>query len=99
MSDLGKVKRIKQAREEAAAEIEAYRNERERQFREYEARYMGSREDVAAKIDKDTEQLLKNLDKSVKDNKDNVRLDKFPFLKFLNKPVVFFFDGYQIELT
>lgn len=70
--DLGKVKRIKQARDEAAAEVEAYRNERERQFREYEARYMGSREDVAAKIDKDTEQLLRNLDKSVMDNKENV---------------------------
>ncbi|KAF7274479.1 V-type proton ATPase subunit G-like [Rhynchophorus ferrugineus] len=67
-----KVKRIKQARDEAQAEIEAYRNERERQFREYETRHMGSKEDVAAKIDKDTEVYLRSMDKLVADNKDQV---------------------------
>ncbi|XP_050297318.1 V-type proton ATPase subunit G-like [Anthonomus grandis grandis] len=67
-----KVKRIKQARDEAQAEIEAYRRERERQFREYEAKHMGSKEDVAAKINKDTETYLRNMEKLVEDNKDKV---------------------------
>ncbi|XP_066254954.1 V-type proton ATPase subunit G-like [Euwallacea similis] len=67
-----KVKRIKQARDEAQADIEAYRRERERQFREYEARHMGSKEDVAAKIDKDTEVLLNNMEKVLEENKDKV---------------------------
>ncbi|XP_066143373.1 V-type proton ATPase subunit G-like [Euwallacea fornicatus] len=67
-----KVKRIKQARDEAQADIEAYRRERERQFREYEARHMGSKEDVAAKIDKDTEILLNNMEKVLEENKDKV---------------------------
>ncbi|KAJ8947282.1 hypothetical protein NQ318_014179 [Aromia moschata] len=70
-----KAKRIKQARDEAAAEIELYRKERERLFREYEARYMGSREDVAAKIDKDTEEHIKQLEQNVINNKDNLILD------------------------
>ncbi|KAJ8974043.1 hypothetical protein NQ317_008984 [Molorchus minor] len=67
-----KAKRIKQAREEAAAEIEAYRKERDRLFKEYEARYMGSREDVAAKIDKDTEVHFVQMEENVKNNKDLV---------------------------
>ncbi|CAG9764652.1 unnamed protein product [Ceutorhynchus assimilis] len=67
-----KVRRIKQARDEAQIEIEAYRRERERQFREYEAKHMGSKEDVAMKIDKDTEAYLKNMEKLVEDNKEKV---------------------------
>lgn len=35
---LGKAQRLKQAKEEAQAEIEAYRQERERQYRDHEAR-------------------------------------------------------------
>ncbi|CAG9813826.1 unnamed protein product [Phaedon cochleariae] len=57
-----KTRRIKQAREEAAAEVELYRNERERQFREYEAKYMGSASDVAAKIDKNTQKNMEEMD-------------------------------------
>ena len=34
----GKAQRLKQAKEEAQAEIDAYRQERERQYREHEAR-------------------------------------------------------------
>ena len=34
----GKARRLKQAKEEAQAEIEAYRQERERAFREFEAK-------------------------------------------------------------
>jgi V-type H+-transporting ATPase subunit G len=68
----GKARRIKQAREEAQAEIENYRRERERQFREYEAKYMGSREDIAAKIDKNTELMLCDVESDVKNNKEKV---------------------------
>ncbi|XP_023011986.2 V-type proton ATPase subunit G [Leptinotarsa decemlineata] len=70
-----KAKRIKQAREEAAADIELYRKERDRQFKEYEAKYMGSREDVAAKIDRDTEVIMKEMDLNVQKNKDPLIMD------------------------
>jgi len=63
---------MKQARDEAQTDIEAYRRERERQFREYEAKHMGSKEDVAAKIDKDTELLLNNMEKVLEENKEKV---------------------------
>ncbi|XP_028144689.1 V-type proton ATPase subunit G [Diabrotica virgifera virgifera] len=70
-----KTRRIKQARDEAAADIEVYRKERDRQFREYEAKYMGSKEDAAAKIEKDTEQHMTKLDESCVTNKEAVILD------------------------
>lgn len=35
---LGKARRLKQAKEEAQDEIEKYRQERERQFKEFEAK-------------------------------------------------------------
>jgi ATP synthase subunit G len=44
-----KNRRLKQAKEEAQAEIEKYKSERETQFREHEARYAGSKGDVAAR--------------------------------------------------
>ncbi|VEN49512.1 unnamed protein product, partial [Callosobruchus maculatus] len=70
----GKVRRIKQAREEATAEIEQYRAERERQFKEYEAKHMGSREDIAAQIDRDTEKHMQEMEDNIKKNKDAVGL-------------------------
>lgn len=36
--DTGKARRLKQAKDEAQAEIEKFRQERERQFKEYEAK-------------------------------------------------------------
>lgn len=38
---LGKARRIKQAKEEASAEVEAYRKERERQYKELEQAVCG----------------------------------------------------------
>ncbi|GJQ86739.1 hypothetical protein Trydic_g5541 [Trypoxylus dichotomus] len=70
-----KAKRIKQAREEAQAEIERYRQERERLFREYEAKYMGSKEDVAAKIDKNAQILIQDLHTEVENNKERVLME------------------------
>lgn len=71
---IGKVRRIKQARDEAQAEIENYRKERERQFKEYENLHLGSRDDVAAKIDKNTEQLMIKMEEEVKTNAESVIL-------------------------
>lgn len=70
---IGKARRIKQARDEAQADVERYRQERERQFKEYEAKYMGSREDVAAKIDKNTEVYITQMLQEVANNKEKVK--------------------------
>lgn len=64
---------MKQAKEEAQEEIEKYRKERERQFREFEAKHMGSREDVAAKIDQDTKQRIDDMNRAVASHKEPVR--------------------------
>ena len=68
----GKAKRIKQAREEAQAEIEKYRQERDRQFKEFEVKYMGSKTDIAAKIDKNTEIHIENMAEEVQNKKEQV---------------------------
>lgn len=68
----GKAKRIKQARDEAQAEIERYRQDGERQFREFEAKHMGCREDVAARIDKNTEIYMVQMAQEVANNKEKV---------------------------
>ncbi|XP_034825880.1 V-type proton ATPase subunit G [Maniola hyperantus] len=60
-----KAKRLKQAKEEAQDEIEKYRQERERQFKEFEAKHMGTREGVAAKIDAETKVKIEEMNKMV----------------------------------
>lgn len=65
---------MKQAKEEAQDEIEKYRKERERQFREFEAKHMGSREDVAAKIEVETKQRIEEMNKAVVNQKQPVSL-------------------------
>uniref|UniRef100_A0A0C9QR53 V-type proton ATPase subunit G n=1 Tax=Fopius arisanus TaxID=64838 RepID=A0A0C9QR53_9HYME len=67
-----KARRLKQAKEEAQEEIEKYRQERERQFREFEAKHMGSKEDVAARIDADTKIKIEEMNKGVAGHKDKV---------------------------
>ncbi|CAH1365956.1 hypothetical protein MTP99_002267 [Tenebrio molitor] len=67
-----KARRLKQAKEEAQDEIEKYRKERERQFRDFEAKHMGSKEGVAAKIDADTRQRIDDMNKAVASQKDPV---------------------------
>lgn len=69
---LGKQKRLKQAKEEAQDEIEKYRKERERQFREFEAKHMGSREDVASKIDVDTKRRIEDMNRAIQSQKEPV---------------------------
>ncbi|KAG5887602.1 hypothetical protein JTB14_002611 [Gonioctena quinquepunctata] len=70
-----KARRLKQAKEEAQDEIEKYRKERERQFREFEAKHMGSREDVAAKIEVDTKHRIEEMNKAVVSQKEPVIQD------------------------
>uniref|UniRef100_A0A5S6QM08 V-type proton ATPase subunit G n=1 Tax=Trichuris muris TaxID=70415 RepID=A0A5S6QM08_TRIMR len=48
-----KARRLKQAKEEAQQEIEKYREQREQQFRQYEAKHLGSRQDIAQRIEQD----------------------------------------------
>lgn len=68
----GKAKRLKQAKEEAQDEIEKYRKERERQFSDFEAKHMGSREGVAAKIEEDTKHRINDMNKSIMAQKEPV---------------------------
>nr|CAD7395150.1 unnamed protein product [Timema poppensis] len=76
-----KARRLKQAKEEAQDEIEKYRQEREKQFKEFEAKvmlilwscdHMGSREDVAARIEADTKVKIDEMNKQVTVHKEQV---------------------------
>ncbi|XP_014667771.1 PREDICTED: V-type proton ATPase subunit G-like [Priapulus caudatus] len=67
-----KTRRLKQAKEEAQAEVEAYRKEREHQFREYEAKHMGSRDDIALKIEDTTKMRIAEMHQNVALNKEKV---------------------------
>jgi len=64
--------RLKQAKEEAASEIERFRTERERTFREYEQKHMGSRDDIASRIEAETRVKIDVMNKNVASNKDSV---------------------------
>merc|ERR1711983_236714 len=70
-----KNRRLKQAKEEAQAEIEKYKKEREDQFRDREARYAGSKGDVAARIDADAKARIDAMNSSVNANKNKVITD------------------------
>ncbi|KAI4468781.1 vacuolar atp synthase subunit g [Holotrichia oblita] len=69
---IGKAKRLKQAKEEAQDEIEKYRKERERQFREFEAKHMGSREGVQSKIEQDTKRRIDEMNRAIVTQKEAV---------------------------
>jgi len=70
-----KARRLKQAKEEAQAEIERFKQERERAFREYEAKHMGSKDDIQVGIDRDTKTKLEAMNKMVASNKDKIITD------------------------
>ena len=67
-----KNRRLKQAKEEAQAEIEKYKAEREKQFREHEARFAGSKGDIIQRIDTDTKRKIETMNQSVGANQDGV---------------------------
>lgn len=82
-----KQRRLKQAKEEAQEEIERYRQERDRQFKEFEAKHMGSREGVAAKIDADTVVKIQEMNLSISVNKAAL-IDEILTLVFDVKPTL-----------
>ncbi|XP_023232708.1 V-type proton ATPase subunit G-like [Centruroides vittatus] len=67
-----KATKLKQAKEEAQREIERIREEREREFKKYEEKHMGSREDIATKIEADTRIRIEMMNKAMNVNKDKV---------------------------
>ncbi len=69
-----KARRLKQAKEEAQDEIEKYRQEREKQFREFEAKHMGSKEDVAARIDADTRVKIEEMNSQLNTHRNAVMM-------------------------
>lgn len=76
----GKARRLKQAKDEATDEIEKYRSERERQFKDFEAKHMGSREGVAAKIEVDTKARIEEMNRAIVVQKESVILQVLNFV-------------------
>ena len=67
-----KAARLKQAKKEAQAEVEKYRDERERAFKEYEAKHLGTKEDIEKQIRNETNAQLEEMKRSVQANKQQV---------------------------
>uniref|UniRef100_A0A914VGQ1 V-type proton ATPase subunit G n=1 Tax=Plectus sambesii TaxID=2011161 RepID=A0A914VGQ1_9BILA len=67
-----KNQRLKQAKQEAQAEIEKYRQDREKGFLEYEAKYLGTKEDIEGKIRQDTLNSIEQMQRSVAQQKQQV---------------------------
>ncbi|EOA95861.1 Vacuolar proton pump subunit G 3, partial [Anas platyrhynchos] len=71
-SPLGKGKRLKQAKEEAIAEIDHYRLQREKEFRNKQTNVMGSQGDLSAKIEEQTKETIQKLTSSYHKNKESM---------------------------
>merc|ERR1712010_414861 len=67
-----KNRRLKQAKEEAQTEIERYKAEREKAFKDNEVKNVGSKEDIAIKIEADTKVKIEAMNRSVASNKAEV---------------------------
>lgn len=67
-----KARRLKQAKEEAAAEIEHYKKERQIAFQKYESEHMGSRGDVAKKIDQETTEKLEAMARRIESTRSTI---------------------------
>lgn len=63
-----KGRRLKQAKEEAQAEIEAYRSKRESEYKRYEQSVLGSRGDREKQIEKDTNVRIHEIEGNVRKN-------------------------------
>lgn len=89
-----KLQRTKQAKQEAQAEVEKYKQvinidfnlnfkkliiqQREAEFKAFEQQYLGTKEDIESKIRRDTEDQISGMKQSVAGNKQAVSLNKFP---------------------
>lgn len=63
-----KAQLLKKAKEEAAAEIEHYKAERQIVFNKYETEHIGSKDDIAKRIDRETTERLETMSKRMKSN-------------------------------
>ena len=67
-----KNRRLEQARDEAQTEIEKFKAEREVSIKENEIKNIGSKDDIAAKIEADTKVNIEAMNTSVTSNKETV---------------------------
>ncbi|KAF8475198.1 H+-ATPase G subunit-domain-containing protein [Russula ochroleuca] len=67
-----RVKRLKDARTEAAEEIEAYRKDKEQEFSAFQSSHAGSTQDAQSVIDKETEERLGDITDAYNTHKDHV---------------------------
>lgn len=67
-----KAQLLKKAKEEAAADIEQYKAERQIVFNKYETEHIGSKDDIAKKIDRDTTERLETLQNRMKTNQSEI---------------------------
>lgn len=63
---------MKEAKEEAAKEIEEYRKQRESQFQEQQKKFAGSKDDFTQQIHEESQVKLSTIDVDVKENKEKV---------------------------
>ena len=63
---------MKEAKEEAAKEIEEYRKQRESQFQEKQQKYAGSKDDFAQKMHEETQRKIQQIEAEVEANKETV---------------------------
>ncbi|KAJ3416517.1 H(+)-transporting V1 sector ATPase subunit G [Chytridiales sp. JEL 0842] len=67
-----RVQRLKDARTEAAKEIEVLKAEKQKEFLEYEKQYVGNTDDSYAKVNQETDQKLVEINEAFKTNQDLV---------------------------
>jgi len=60
-----KARRLKQAKEEAQAEVDAYKAECEKNYKDHEQRILGSRGDMETKIEVKTKQQIEEINRNV----------------------------------
>ncbi|MGH0182963.1 UNVERIFIED_CONTAM: hypothetical protein FKN15_010816 [Acipenser sinensis] len=68
----GKNRRLKQAKEEAQAEIEQYRLQREKEFKTREEAALGSHGNSAVEVDKETVDKIKRIQANYQQNREAV---------------------------
>ena len=68
----GKNQRLKEAKEEAAREIEDYRKQRDSQFQEEQKKFHGSKDDFQQKMKEESAEKLKTIQQEVHDHKEEV---------------------------
>uniref|UniRef100_A0A9L0IMZ2 V-type proton ATPase subunit G n=1 Tax=Equus asinus TaxID=9793 RepID=A0A9L0IMZ2_EQUAS len=76
----GKNRRLKQAKEEAQAEIEQYRLQREKEFKAKEAAALGSHGSCSSEVEKETQQKMTILQTYFRQNRDEVLDDLLAFV-------------------